>query len=184
GLEVIGNSVYVLDLAGGTFSVHQLTDTNNDGDALDFGEFVTVADANLWGGADPLGMCGTNNGPFVVDFEVIERGLWAPPGMGVSPFTDVCNGDGGDQMGCTDCPCGNNTAPGTVGGCLNSSGNGSRLGASGDLSVSLPAGSTTDLRFTMTGGPAASTSVLLSGDAVAPTNLANPCFGLNSGALA
>jgi hypothetical protein len=36
----------------------------------------------------------------------------------------------------------------------------------------------------MTGGPGLATSVLLSGAAVAPQSMANPCFGLNSGALA
>ena len=98
--------------------------------------------------------------------------------------TDVCNGDGGDGLGCTDCPCANNAPSGTIGGCLNSAGTSSRIAVSGNPSVSLPAGDTTDLRFTMSGGPATATSVLLSGDAVAPTNMANPCFGLNSGAQA
>ncbi|MCA8961280.1 MAG: hypothetical protein KDC38_12235 [Planctomycetes bacterium] len=95
-----------------------------------------------------------------------------------------CNGDGGDQLGCTDCPCSNNATPGTVGGCLNSAGTSSRLEASGDPSVSLSSGDTTDLRFTMIDGPPVATSVLLSGDAVAPTNMANPCFGLDSGSQA
>ena len=96
-------------------------------------------------------------------------------------FDSSCNGDGGDQMGCTNCPCMNNAPAGTVGGCLNSAGTSTRLDATGDPSVSLPAGSTTDLRFTLSGGPALATSVLLSGNAVAPTNPANACFGQNSG---
>ena len=50
---------------------------------------------------------------------------------------DFCNGDGGDQAGCTDCPCNNNTAPGTIGGCMNSSGNGARLRALRLQSVSV-----------------------------------------------
>ena len=38
-----------------------------------------------------------------------------------------CFGDGGDQLGCTDCPCGNTASVGSVGGCLNGA------GASGEL---------------------------------------------------
>ncbi|MEM7516008.1 MAG: hypothetical protein AAF368_03665, partial [Planctomycetota bacterium] len=50
-------------------------------------------------------------------------------------FGEFCNGDGGDQMGCTNCPCGNNAVPGTMGGCLNSAGNSARLVGSGSASV-------------------------------------------------
>ena len=103
-------------------------------------------------------------------------------GMVVVPFPVSCTGDGGDQMGCTDCPCMNNAMPGSGGGCLNSSGNGSRLIATGDTSVSLPMAATTDLRFSATGGPSFQLFILNSGDAVAPNNPANPCFGLDSGA--
>ena len=90
--------------------------------------------------------------------------------------TDVCNGDGGNQMGCTDCPCGNNAMPGTVGGCLNSVGTSARL---------LPMGSerlmNMDLCFEMEGGKPDSFAVLTSGDALAPANAMSPCFGLDSG---
>ena len=57
-----------------------------------------------------------------------------------SEFPDQCNGDGGDQMGCTDCPCTNNAPQGTIGGCLNSAGTASRLIGTGDPSLSLPSG--------------------------------------------
>ena len=97
------------------------------------------------------------------------------------PGTDFCNGDGGDQMGCTDCPCGNNAPQGTVGGCLNSAGTSSRLVATGSTSISLPSGDSTDLRFQAEGMPATSFGVLISGNGVAPGNAANPCFGLDSG---
>jgi hypothetical protein len=98
--------------------------------------------------------------------------------------TNHCNGDGGDQMGCTDCPCANNAAPGTIGGCVNSSGNSTRLDATGDTSVSLPSGDTTDLRFTASGAPGLAFGVLLSDSAVGPLNMANPCFGMMSGTQA
>lgn len=92
-----------------------------------------------------------------------------------------CSGDGGDGLGCTDCPCSNNATPGTIGGCLNSAATSTRLTVSGDPSVSLPSGSMDDLRFALVGAPATSFCILNSGDAVAPTNMANPCFGLDSG---
>jgi len=38
-----------------------------------------------------------------------------------------------------------------------------------------------DLRFGLTGAPPTAFCILNSGDAVAPGNAANPCFGLNSG---
>ncbi len=106
-------------------------------------------------------------------------------GLGCSsPFADSCNGDGGDQLGCTDCPCGNNTPMDTVGGCINSSNNGTRLLPSGDPSISLPSGETTDLRFGASGAPANSFCILNSGDGLAPGNMANPCFGTGNGAQA
>ncbi len=95
-----------------------------------------------------------------------------------------CDGDGGDQVGCTNCPCMNNAVAGSKGGCLNSSGSGTRLHASGDPSVSLIAGSLLDLRFSVSGAPPTAFCILNSGDNVAPLNMANPCFGLNSGVQA
>ena len=96
-------------------------------------------------------------------------------------YPELCSGDGGNQQGCTDCPCGNNAASGTVGGCLNSSGSSARLEASGNPSVSLPPDIVTDLRFGLLGAVPSSLAVLSSGDSVAPTNIANMCFGLDSG---
>jgi hypothetical protein len=96
---------------------------------------------------------------------------------------DFCSGDGGDQMGCTDCPCGNNAAPGTVGGCLNSAGTATRLNGSGFTSVSAPPGDPTDLRFGAEGAPPFAFCVLNSGDVLAPTNPMNPCFGFDTGIL-
>ena len=104
-----------------------------------------------------------------------------PGAHGCVAFDEFCNGDGGDQAGCTDCPCGNNSPAGTIGGCLNSSGRGARLVASGDPSVSLPIGSASDLRFGATAVTPNSLCVLNSGDALAPTNPSNACFGLDSG---
>lgn len=106
---------------------------------------------------------------------------WGCPGQAQAQGTDYCNGDGGDQLGCTNCPCGNNAIPGTVGGCLNSAAASARLSFTGDASVSLPSGETTDLRFELTSAPAAAFCVLTSGASLAPANPVNPCYGLGSG---
>ncbi len=107
------------------------------------------------------------------------------PGCGqILNYAEMCNGDGGDQVGCTNCPCGNNAPAGRVGGCLNSAGYSAHLIASGDASVSLPSGDSSDLRFVLTGAPSNAFCILNSGDAVAPGNVANPCFGQYSGAQA
>ena len=100
-----------------------------------------------------------------------------------NPYTDFCSGDSGNQMGCTNCPCGNNAPQGTLGGCINSAGTATRINATGDASVSLPGGTgtTTDLRFDLEGAPGGAFCVLLSGDAIGPQNMGNICFGLNSG---
>lgn len=95
--------------------------------------------------------------------------------------TATCFGDGGDQAGCVNCPCMNNATAGTTGGCRNSAFTSARLEALGDPSVSLPAGSNDDLRFSLSGVPPLGFCILNSGDGVAPTNMANPCFGVSTG---
>lgn len=108
----------------------------------------------------------------------------APGCPPVPSFPAFCVGDGGDQAGCTDCPCNNNAAIGSGGGCANSSGSGTRLIASGSPSVTLLSGVTNDLRFGIDGAPAAAFCILNSGSGIAPGGMANPCFGLNSGVQA
>jgi len=96
-----------------------------------------------------------------------------------STFAEHCNGDGGDQMGCTNCPCNNNSAAGTPGGCLNSSGRPARLQGSG-----VPSVASDTLRFELTGVAAGAFTILTSGDGIAPGNMVNPCFGQMSGVRA
>ena len=93
--------------------------------------------------------------------------------------SELCNGDGGDQMGCTNCPCGNNALIGSVGGCLNSAGTSGRINRSGSGSISAG-----DLRLEMEGGVPMSLAVLVSGTALAPRNAANPCYGSDRGVQA
>lgn len=87
-----------------------------------------------------------------------------------------CFGDGGNQAGCTDCPCGNNAPQGSGGGCLNLSGTSGRLLSSGTPSV----GSDT-LRFEARALNTNTFAVLASGLNRLPANMASPCFGLDSG---
>jgi len=94
----------------------------------------------------------------------------------LSPGAEYCNGDGGNQLGCTDCPCSNEAAPGTIGGCLNSASRSARLLCEGAASVSSDT-----LRFEMTGAPGSAFAVLVSGNNLAPNNSNNPCFGFGSG---
>ena len=97
-----------------------------------------------------------------VTFEAMDqRGVTRPQGLGPDigsvesggDFGALCTGDGGDQLGCSNCPCSNNATPGSVGGCVNSAGTGSTLIVAGSPSVSLPAAATNDLRFSATNGP-------------------------------
>ncbi len=105
-------------------------------------------------------------------------GLLAPRLSFAAPlFGDLCNGDGGNQAGCTNCPCGNNAAPGTIGGCVNSAGTSARLIESGSHSLTAP--NPTDLQFMLTGAPPSSFVLLKSGGACAA--LGGPCIGLQSG---
>lgn len=62
------------------------------------------------------------------DFVGTDVGLLRISSVEHQPF---CFGDGGDLAGCTACPCANDAAPGTSGGCINASGQSAVLTASG-----------------------------------------------------
>lgn len=87
----------------------------------------------------------------------------------VTEFEDFCSGDGGDQMGCTDCPCMNDAPAGTVGGCLNGVGQSARLLGSGVASILNDS-----TEFRMTGGNPNTFGVLVSGDNALPNMGACP----------
>lgn len=87
-----------------------------------------------------------------------------------------CTGDGGDQMGCVDCPCQNNADPGSISGCVNSTGVGAELLLSGTPSLAADS-----LRFELRSANPNTFAVLVSGIFRAPANLASPCFGTDSG---
>ena len=87
-----------------------------------------------------------------------------------------CNGDGGNQMGCTNCLCNNNAPVGTVGGCLNSVGTSARIVASG-----VPSQSNDTLQIKVFSAAPNRMGTLFSSSAGMPTNPLSPCFGLDSG---
>lgn len=76
---------------------------------------------------------------------------------------EFCNGDGGDGLGCTNCPCGNNAPPGTLGGCLNSAAQSCALLANG-----LPSVQADTMRFDITGATPSSFGLLLSANQQLP----------------
>ena len=84
--------------------------------------------------------------------------------------TPVCFGDGGDQMGCTDCPCGNNAPQDAAGGCVNSSGTSARLVASGN-----PGTLVDTLRMEVEGMNPNTFGVLVSAGILLPQNPVVPC---------
>lgn len=179
-------AVYLFERLGSNWSQTSFMKASNAESGDFFGSSVSLSGSLLFAGAageksSAVGVNGDEDDnmffaagaayAFDLDFSLV-----LPP-VGI----DNCSGDGGNQMGCTNCPCMNSAPMGTVGGCLNSAGTSARLSAGGDTSVSLPSGSVTDLRFSLTGAPPTAFGVLNSGDNVAPANMANPCFGLNSG---
>lgn len=135
---------------------------------------------------------------YVTNFGLAVNSVHIADALDLSKFVDIridtltiesrtisrCMGDGGDQMGCTDCPCGNNAPLGSGTGCLNSAGQACLLTIGGSTSVSIPPGQPNDLQFGLLAGIEGVTSLLTSGDALAPINPSNPCFGLGSGVQA
>lgn len=91
-------------------------------------------------------------------------------------FTSSCDGDAGPLAACTPCPCLNNAAPGTSGGCVNSAGLSSEL-----IGWGVPSVMDDSVNFSATGAQPNSFAILVSGASIAPTNPSNPCFGTPSG---
>lgn len=87
--------------------------------------------------------------------------------------SEYCFGDGGVTLGatvCTPCPCGNDNAPGSKTGCINSAGTGARLIASGIASITADT-----LRFEVAGANVSTFGVLLSAPSRLP--LMGTCMG-------
>lgn len=91
--------------------------------------------------------------PWGDDLDALD--FWTQKELLVSEY---CYGDGGALPGCRPCACGNNAPPGSQTGCLNSSGTGTRLVASG-----LACASMDTLRFDISGAPVGSVAILQAG---------------------
>lgn len=182
-----GSALYV----GGVFTTVDGVVANNvakydgsDWAALDSGTNGGVSALTVFDDGDGPALFAGGSFSIVTDSGDSYLGKW---GCQFGLTNNFCNGDGGDGLGCTDCPCGNNAPTvvgGTIGGCLNSAATSARLRASGSASVSLANFDTKDLRFSLTGAPPLAFCFLNSGDALAPTDATNACFGLDSGAQA
>ena len=116
------------------------------------------------------------DGPFSYSFGAIDDICVkeVPPPL----LKDFCNGDGGNQLGCTNCPCSNNAVPFTLGGCLNANATSAALFPSGVPDVSTPADT---LHFDVVGANPSTFAVLLSGANRQTNNVLNPCYWQNPG---
>lgn len=81
------------------------------------------------------------------------------------PAVPFCFGDGGVSPGCTQCRCGNDAAPGSQGGCINSVGSSGQLVAFGEGRISDDT-----LRFEGRDVSPNTFAVLVSGDNALPNN--------------
>ena len=99
----------------------------------------------------------------------IDQGSVQVVRLKVPTYTPLCYGDGGDQLGCTNCPCGNNATPGSFRGCINGEGRGAHLAAFGVANQFADS-----LRFEMSGGNASTFGVLVAGTAKLPVAGACP----------
>lgn len=174
-------AAYVFVRSQGTWCQADYLKASNSDDQDMFGRSVGISGSTAIIGAllEDSGASGVNSDQS--DNSTDDAGAAYIFEIEFSPFTDRCTGDGGDQMGCTECPCMNDAAPGTVGGCLNQQGLSARLLPSG--STSIAALDPTDLRFDLTGGNPGTLAVLASGDSLEPQNPMSPCFGLGSGVV-
>ena len=88
---------------------------------------------------------------------------------------DFCAGDGGDQAGCTDCPCGANAPVGTVSGCAHAA-SGFFAGRGARLFADVSPAPFSRLEFRLEDAPPGGFAILVSGPSAAPSGVgANPC---------
>ena len=174
---------------GTTWGPETYIKASTPGGLDNFGNSLALDQDNLAVGAsreasDGVGVDGTESGASMIpgqgaayNFDLASSTL-NPDQPACVLYVSACAGDGGDQMGCTDCPCNNNGAASDA-GCLNSAGTSATLIPSGN-----PIVDDGTLRFEASGLPPSITAVLISGASLAPANPQNPCFGLDSGVTA
>ncbi len=89
---------------------------------------VALASFDDGGPNGPVLLASQGVGPAFQDYRLITSWNGCLEANGPKEF---CFGDGGTTAGCTPCPCNNDAAPGTQGGCLNSAGRSARLSGGG-----------------------------------------------------
>ncbi len=181
--SVGGGAAYLFVRNGANWTQQAYLKPSNPFYSAGFGESVATSAAHVVLGADAESSNGIGVNGNQFNFNRFRSGAayLLDRDVGLSTISDLCFGDGGDQLGCTNCPCSNNAPIGSRGGCLNSASTSTRLYGTGSTSVSSPPFSIEDLRFTLSAAPPFAFSILSSADSVAPANQANPCFGLASG---
>jgi len=125
---------------------------------------------------------------YLLDDGSLFMELWIKDGQGSflgssivrspSPYAVSCNG-GGDGLGCTACPCGNDPASETIGGCLNSAVQSARL-----LPRGIPSASADTMSFHLKGAVPGVTAILASATNLLPQSGACPAgSGITSAAF-
>ncbi len=153
-------SAYLFTIAAGTL-VEDAKFTPADGQPGDrFGTSVAVSGTTVAFGAPFNQEAGSWVGAVYTLTQMISPTV-------ISAF---CFGDGGDQVGCVNCPCGNNAAAGALGGCLNSTGTSAQLSIMGQASLTEDS-----LRLEIARANPNTFSLLFSGSDMLPNNPANPC---------
>lgn len=158
--EVEQGGAYLYDLVGTTWVEVQKIVAGDANPFQGFGDCVAITGDTLAIGA-----------PFDSEGEPNSGAIYV---VVMPPMTTVlepsfCYGDGGDQAGCTACPCGNGAPIGNPTGCLNSAGGGARLAGSGN-----PQLANDTLVFELTGAVANTFGLLASADSLLPTTGACP----------
>ncbi len=97
---------------------------------------------------------------WIRDAQGANRGMSIVRSQG--PYSTSCNG-GGDGLGCTECPCGNDPAAGTIGGCINSAVRSARL-----LPRGIPSASADSMSFHLKNAVPGMTAVLASASSLLP----------------
>ena len=170
-LDSGGGAAYVFDRVGTTWSPERELRASNTLPNDSFGESVALWADRVVIGASYNNTAACNGGAMYV-FEV---GSYEPCVVG-----DFCFGDGGDQMGCTDCPCGNNAPAGTISGCAHSQSNSLFGGRGARLLHGVGCAPIADFCFELQEAKPNSFAVLVSASSMAPTGTA-PCASLNPG---
>ena len=172
-------AAYVFERTGTSWSQIAYLKATHPGQSDDFGAAVGICD----GFVAVAAICETRSSPGINGDQFNNSAsnagaVYTFRPCGADAGRPFCQGDGGDQLGCTDCPCGNNAAPGSAGGCLNTVARSAVLSATGATSSNRSA---CDLVLRVEDAMPSTFALLLSGSNTLPANPANPCVAQHPG---